>query len=76
MRISLIISVLLRSFIFVKPEVFFNYSLLGMDAYFEFNFEELDNNELRINGKSSYTDEWDTIIIKKEWIAWNNFAKR
>ena len=41
-----------------------------MSAYFEFNFEELDNNELRINGKSSYTDEWDTIIIKKEWIAW------
>ena len=40
-----------------------------MSAYFEFNFEELDNNELRINGKSSYTDEWDTIIIKKEWIA-------
>ena len=41
-----------------------------MSAYFEFNFEEMDNNELRINGKSSYTDEWDTIIIKKEWIAW------
>ena len=40
-----------------------------MSAYFEYNFEELDNNELRINGKSSYTDEWDTIIIKKEWIA-------
>ena len=29
--ISLIISVLLRSFIFARPEVFFNYSLLGMD---------------------------------------------
>ena len=41
-----------------------------MSAYFEFNFEEMDNNELRINGKSSYTDEWDTIIIKKEWIPW------
>ena len=41
-----------------------------MSAYFEYNFEELDNNELRINGKSSYADEWDTIIIKKEWIAW------
>ena len=41
-----------------------------MSAYFEYNFEELDNNELRINGKSSYTDEWDTIIIKKEWISW------
>ena len=35
-----------------------------MSAYFEYNFEELDNNELRINGKSSYSDEWDTIIIK------------
>ena len=41
-----------------------------MSAYFEYNFEELDNNELRINGKSSYADEWDTIIIKKEWITW------
>ena len=41
-----------------------------MNAYFEFNFEELDNNELRINGKSSYSDRWDSIIIKKEWIAW------
>lgn len=41
-----------------------------MGVNFEFNFEELDNNELRINGKSSYTDEWDTIIIKKEWIFW------
>ena len=41
-----------------------------MSTYFEFNFEEMDNNELRINGKSSYTDEWDTIIIKKEWITW------
>ena len=41
-----------------------------MSAYFEYNFEELDNNGLRINGKSSYSDEWDTIIIKKEWIAW------
>ena len=41
-----------------------------MKVNFEFNFEKLDNNELRINGKSSYTDEWDTIIIKKEWISW------
>ena len=47
-----------------------------MSAYFEYNFEELDNNGLRINGKSSYSDRWDSIIIKKEWIAWNNFAKR
>ena len=41
-----------------------------MNAYFEFNFEELDNDELRINGKSSYSDRWDSIIIKKEWIFW------
>ena len=41
-----------------------------MNAYFEYNFEELDNNGLRINGKSSYSDRWDSIIIKKEWIAW------
>ena len=41
-----------------------------MSAYFEFNFEELDNDELRINGKSSYSDQWRSIIIKKEWIAW------
>ena len=41
-----------------------------MNAYFEFNFEEMDNNELRINGKSSYSDRWDSIIIKKEWIFW------
>ena len=47
-----------------------------MKVNFEFNFEELDNNGLRINGKSSYSDRWDSIIIKKEWIAWNNFAKR
>ena len=41
-----------------------------MSAYFEFNFEELDNDELRINGKSSYSDQWRSIIIKKEWIVW------
>ena len=41
-----------------------------MSAYFEFNFEELDNDELRINGKSSYSDQWRSIIIKKEWISW------
>ena len=41
-----------------------------MKVNFEFNFEKLDNNELRINGKSSYADEWNTIIIKKEWIPW------
>ena len=41
-----------------------------MSAYFEYNFAALDNNEQAINGKSSYADEWDTIIIKKEWITW------
>ena len=41
-----------------------------MSAYFEFNFEELDNDELRINGKSSYANKWNTIVIKKEWISW------
>ena len=41
-----------------------------MSAYFEYNFEELDNDELRINGKSSYSDQWRSIIIKKEWISW------
>ena len=35
--------------------------------------EELDNNELRINGRrtDSYgVAMWDSIIIKKEWISW------
>ena len=41
-----------------------------MKVNFEFNFEKLDNNELRINGKSSYANKWNTIVIKKEWIAW------
>ena len=41
-----------------------------MKVNFEFNFEELDNDELRINGKSSYSDQWRSIIIKKEWITW------
>ena len=44
-----------------------------MNAYFEYNFEELDNNELRINGRrtDSYgVAMWDSIIIKKEWISW------
>ena len=41
-----------------------------MKVNFEFNFEELDNNELRINGKSSYANKWNTIVIKKEWISW------
>ena len=44
-----------------------------MKVNFEFNFEELDNNELRINGRR--TDSygvalWDSIVIKKEWISW------
>ena len=43
-----------------------------MKVNFEFNFEELDNNELRINGRR--TDflsfmQWRSIIIKKEWIT-------
>ena len=37
-----------------------------MKVNFEFNFEKLDNNELRINGKSSYANKWNTIVIKKE----------
>ena len=44
-----------------------------MSAYFEFNFEELDNDELRINGRrtdSFSVKQWKSIIIKKEWIAW------
>ena len=44
-----------------------------MGVNFEFNFEELDNNELRINGRrtDSYgVAMWDSIIIKKEWISW------
>ena len=44
-----------------------------MKVNFEFNFEELDNNELRINGRrtDSYgVAMWDSIIIKKEWIFW------
>ena len=44
-----------------------------MGVNFEFNFEELDNNELRINGRrtDSYgVAMWDSIIIKKEWIFW------
>ena len=44
-----------------------------MSAYFEFNFEELDNNELRINGRRAdflSFRQWRSIIIKKEWIFW------
>ena len=44
-----------------------------MSAYFEFNFEELDNNELRINSRRAdflSFRQWRSIIIKKEWIAW------
>ena len=41
-----------------------------MKVNFEFNFEKLDNNELRINGKSSYANKWNIIVIKKEWISW------
>ena len=44
-----------------------------MSAYFEYNFEELDNNELRINGRRAdflSFRQWRSIIIKKEWISW------
>ena len=44
-----------------------------MKVNFEFNFEELDNNELRINGRrtdSFSVKQWKSIIIKKEWISW------
>ena len=44
-----------------------------MKVNFEFNFEELDNNELRINGRrtdSFSVKQWRSIIIKKEWISW------
>ena len=44
-----------------------------MNVDFEYNFEELENDELRINGKR--TDSfgggvWDSIIINKSWISW------
>ena len=44
-----------------------------MGVNFEFNFEELDNNELRINGRRAdflSFRQWRSIIIKKEWISW------
>ena len=44
-----------------------------MSAYFEFNFEELGNNELRINSRRAdflSFRQWRSIIIKKEWISW------
>ena len=50
-----------------------------MSTYFEFNFEELDNKGLRINGRradSFSVKQRRSIIIKKEWVSWNNFAKR
>ena len=42
-----------------------------MKVNFEFNFEELGNNELRINGRRAdflSFRQWRSIIIKKEWI--------
>lgn len=44
-----------------------------MSVNFEYNFEELENDELKINGKR--TDSfgggvWDSIIINKSWISW------
>lgn len=50
-----------------------------ISAYFEYNFEELDNNELRIDRRrtNSFTvKQWKSITIKKQWISWNNFSKR
>lgn len=44
-----------------------------MSVNFEYNFNELCNNELQIKGKrtdSSGCSGWDTIIIKKSWISW------
>ena len=44
-----------------------------MKVNFEFNFEELGNNELRINSRRAdflSFRQWRSIIIKKEWIAW------
>ncbi len=44
-----------------------------MKVNFEFNFEELGNNELRINGRRTdffSVKQWKSIIIKKEWISW------
>lgn len=44
-----------------------------MSVNFEYSFEELPNNELKINGRKT-TDMgmslWKKIIIKKSWISW------
>ena len=50
-----------------------------MGVNFEFNFEELDNDELRINGRRAdflSFRQWRSIIIKKEWISWIITKKR
>lgn len=44
-----------------------------MSVNFEYNFEVLNDTEIRINGKR--TDSfgggvWDSIIINKSWISW------
>ena len=44
-----------------------------MSVNFEYNFEELENDELKINGKrtDSFGGEvWDSIIINRSWISW------
>lgn len=44
-----------------------------MSVNFEYSFEELDNNELRINGKRTDSfggGHWKHIIINKSWISW------
>lgn len=44
-----------------------------MSVSFEYNFEELENDELKINGKridSFGGGVWDSIIINKSWISW------
>lgn len=44
-----------------------------MSVNFEYSFEELPNDELKINGRKT-TDMgmslWTQIIIKKSWISW------
>lgn len=44
-----------------------------MSVNFEYNFEELQNNELKIYGRKTTdmgTGLWEHIVIKKSWISW------
>ena len=44
-----------------------------LNADFEYSFEELDNDELRINGKRTGTfggGQQKSIVIQKNWIPW------